>query len=167
MAQNKTMLIFIGVLVGVLIAANLLVAVADQEAANTETVIVRNLTVTGPAENASVDLPHRELITRIAVINATNTSTSLGNGAIIETIRSSDDGLLTVSLRFNSSVPATYRSSPVNVSYTANPDGFVSGSSSTLLSTVVLFASIGILLFVIVMIFRKDPAMERIMRLGS
>jgi len=139
------------IFVGAIIAATLIVAIADQVNLTTSTFRVDNVTVTAPAVNATLDLTGRELISRLGITN--ESQPNLTNQLTLQT-GTGTTGLRSVQLTINDT-SSNYAGVSVNVSYTYNPDGYVSdpgGRSITLLIT--LFAALAILIFVIVVLFQ-------------
>ena len=54
----------------------------------------------------------------------------------------------------------------VNVSYTANPDGFVGGGARNVTLLITLFSALAILVFVIVMLFKPETSLSQLMKFG-
>lgn len=149
--KSDTKVIF-SIFVGAIIAATLIVAIADQVTTSTSTFRVDNTTVTVPAVNTTLDLLGRGLVTRLSVLNATN-GTALDNINFVLQTGTGTDGLNSVQLTLNDSA-SEFVGFTVNVSYTYEPSGYVSdtgGRAVTLLIT--LFAALAILIFVIVSLF--------------
>ncbi len=144
---------------GLIIAATLIVPISDSVAGGTETITITNVTVTGATVNISLSVEGRELITQIEIYNASNTDAAtnslIGSGGSLQTGFGSD-GLREVQLILNDSA-AAFAGEDVNISYTANPDGYISnsgGRSITILIT--LFAALAALVFVIVVMFQNE-----------
>lgn len=151
--DNKSnMKMIFTIFVGAIVAATLIVAIADQVNLETSTFRVDNTTVTAPAVNATLDLVGRGLVTRIAVLNATNV-TAVDNINMILQTGTGTTGLNSVQLTLNDSA-SEFAGKSVNVSYTYEPDGFVSNASGgAIVSLITLFAALGLLVFVIALLF--------------
>lgn len=150
--KSDTRMIFM-IFFGLIIATTLIVPIANQINAQTETVTTINQTVTAPAINATLDLAGRSLITQIEVINASNGS-STNAGMFLQT-GFGTSGLRTVQLTLNDAA-SNFSGTSVNVSYTYEPNGFVSGGSASLMLLVLIFAALGALIFAVVILFQGD-----------
>ena len=92
------------------------------------------------------------------ISDAGNTSV----GLIIQTATSSTTGLRTVQLTLNDTA-ADYAGTPVNVTYTFEPDGYLNNSGARAMALLILiFAAIGIMIYVVV-VFIQDGSMGRLM----
>lgn len=147
------------VTIGALIAVAFIATIADSIFEQTNTINVVNTSVTAPAVNASIDLLGREFISGGNVGNASDNTII---GAIIETGTSATTGLRTVRLRINDTAAGT-AGLTVNVSYVANPDGYLSDlSSRAVASLILIFGALAILIFVIV-VFMKEGSLGKLM----
>ncbi len=153
------MLVFIGGIVAIVILAS----VADTIFPQTNTLAVINTTVTGAAVNTTLDLQGRELLTTQEIHNSTNATDNLfDEGASLQT-GTGTNGLLTVQLILNDTA-AAYVGRPIDVSYTFNPDGYISNSGGRSINNLIpIFAALAILVFVIVM-FIKFGSMGTLIR---
>ncbi len=143
-----------GIFISAILGVVLLVAIADQVVLNTNTATVTNGTLTAPAINGTLDITGRELITAIEIYNGTNsTQTLIGLGGALRTA-SVSGGLLSVQFTLNDSA-ASYSGKPVNVTYTYNPDGYITDASARSITIlIILFGALGILIVVLVFLFR-------------
>ncbi|HEC39511.1 MAG TPA: hypothetical protein ENI29_14825 [bacterium] len=124
---------------------------ADNIFTQTTTATVVNTSVTVLAINTSLALEGRDLISATEVINVTFTDLA-ERGLIIS------DGVLngakTVTLTANDSASALVGTA-VNVSYTYNPDGYISDAGGRSISKLILVISaLAIVVFVIVVMFK-------------
>lgn len=164
--KNKGFTLFVVVLVGVLLLLPFFPLIANQVSMSTNTQLVRNLTVTPSAENVTLTLPHRALVTSITILNSTNVTAVNLVGAVFTTFIG-NDGLQHVGLLLNGTAPLPYKSGSgtLNVSYIAQPNDFVDGATGGILNTILLFLSIGVLLWVITMIVKSDAFQKAIGRI--
>lgn len=140
------------VFVGAIIALVLIFVIADQVNLTTTTIEEVNTTVTANAPNVTLDVRGRQLISSINIFNTTNISQNLGErfGASLQTGISTTSGLLSVQLVFNDT-GVNFEGEEVNVSYTANPDGYISDSGGRSVTKLILiFAALAILIFTVV-----------------
>ena len=144
------------IFVGTIIAATLIATIGDSIFTQTNTIAVTNNTVTAAAVNTTLDVSGRELLTTIEIYNATNVTDSLvGLGGLLQT-GTATDGLLSVQLILNDTASA-FAGESVNISYTANPDGFLSdGGARSIANLILIFAALAILVFTIVVIFQNE-----------
>ncbi len=153
----------LGVFIGALIALTFLGVIADSVFSQTNIITVTNVTVTGLAENVSLDLEGRDLIELIEIYNATNVSYNLlNNGSEVASGLSSTTGLQSVQLTLNNTA-LNYSGQLINISYTANPDGFASSTSQPVILLIVIFGALAILVFTIIM-FIKEGTLGRLIR---
>lgn len=142
---------------GAIIAATLIVGIADQVFNQTTRLDVTLLNVTAPAVNVSLDVIGRDNVQVITIANGTDLGDEIQNlGAFLTTNISSTTGLLSVQLFLNDSV-SDYAGTILTLNYTANPDGYVSdvgGRAITKLIT--LFSALAILIFIIVILFQQE-----------
>lgn len=166
MASSKgDLMTFIVLFVGAIIAIVMLSASADQVSLQTSTIIITNSTVTGPAVNSTLDLTGRELLTTVEIYNATNVSQSLrGVGGVALQSGSTSGGVLTVQLLINDT-SSNFASQSINISYTANPNGFLpTAADRSIMNLVIIFGALAALVFVIVMLFQSESMKELLKR---
>ncbi len=144
------------IFVGTIIAATLIATISDSIFTQTNTIAVTNNTVTAAAVNTTLDVSGRELLTTIEIYNATNvTDTLVGLGGSLQT-GTGTSGLLSVQLILNDTASA-FAGESVNISYTANPDGFLSdGGARSIANLILIFAALAILVFTVVVIFQNE-----------
>ena len=142
------------IFLGAIIATAIIAPIANQVVANTQTITVPNTTVTIPiTANGTLDLQGRALLTTITIGNSTNNLRD--EGYSLRTATSSTTGLRTVQLIANDSRFYTTGSQSISVSYTADPDGYVSEAGARAITIlIVLFSALAILIFVIVMLYK-------------
>jgi hypothetical protein len=149
------------VFIGAIITATFIVAIANQVNLSTNTFSRLNATAIAPAVNTTLDITGRELVGTGFVINTSN-RTDTANGVILQTGIGSD-GLLHVQLRVNDT-GSRFSGQSVNVSYTFNPDGYVSEQGGRTITTLILlFSALAIVVFVIIM-FIKHASLGDLMR---
>ncbi len=133
-----------------------MVSIGDQINLETNTFTDENITVTVPAVNATLDVTGRELVTETSILNSTNASQT-AVGLFLQT-GTGTNGLLSVQLAANDTASGIVGNS-VNLTYTYNPDGYISDSGGRALTNLILiFAALAILVFVIV-VFIKQGSM--------
>lgn len=147
--------------IGVIIAVTFLISIANQVNLETNTFEVINGTVVAPsAINGTTDLTGRELVTQIEVYNATN-FTDPTNGVFLRT-GTGTNGLRSVQL-FVNETGEPYLGFNINVTYTYNPDGFLSdGVTRNIANLIPLFAALAALVFIIVIFISKGSMGELI-----
>ncbi len=153
------------VFIGAIIAATLIVAIADQVNLTTNTFNVDNVTVVVPAVNATLDLTGRGLVTRVFITNtsSTNASNLINIPQLTLQTGTGTNGLRSVQLFTNDSSTNDVGNS-VNVSYTYEPDGYISDvSGRAVTNLILLFGALAILIFVIV-IFIRDGTLGKMIR---
>ena len=161
---NTDVKVFFGIFIGVILAVVLLGSAADTVFNSTNTFNQSNVSVTAPAINGTLVLTGRSLTGATPIVrNATNIE--LQNAGVFVT-----DGLIngvqTVFLQVNDSGFPNNVSS-VNVTYLFVPDGFVPGTGGTLLTLVVLFGSLGVLLFVVLKVMKEGSMKNFVERFGK
>lgn len=148
------------VFVGAIIVAVFLGSIGDSIFSQTNTISLENSTVTGPAVNGTLDLTGRALVGAAVITNATDGA--LANGTFIETVTSATTGLRTVQLGINDTGIANAAQS-LNVSYTYEPDGYVSTSGGRgIVRLILIIGSLALVIFVIV-VFIKDGSLGKLM----
>ncbi len=154
------------IFVGVTIAVVFLGSIADQAFLETNSITISNSTVTpSTTGNGTLDLTGREFLSGALVTNSTTGQVmSVQNFSINTTTGAS--GLLTVTL-------TTYdqgltnpgnTSGSMNVSYVANPDGFLGGASSNIILLTIILAALAIVIFTIVMLLKNDTSFSRLVK---
>ncbi len=152
-----------GIFIGAIIAVVFIATIADSVFTQTSTFTSTNQSVTAPAVNATLDLKGRELLSELESYNATNATRQRTDGVILQTALGSD-GLLTVQMTLNDT-GADFAASPVNVSYTYNPDGYLSnGGARSIQLLVVIMAALAIVIFVIVVAVKEGSLGDLIRR---
>ena len=146
--------ILIVLFIGAIIAVTFMSPIGDIIFGTTNTITITNQTVTGATVNTTLDIRGREILTTVAIINETNATDSLVNeGGSLQTGTGSD-GLLSVQLLLNDTA-ADFAGLGVNVSYTANPDGYISNSGGRSITQIILIiAALAIVVFTIVMFWK-------------
>lgn len=134
---------------GLIIASTLIVPIADEIFVQTNTFNVTNETVIAPAVNATLDLAGRTLLTSLGVLNATDGAHV--PGGLLQT-GFGTNGLRTVQLTLNDSA-SNFSGTSVNISYTFDPDGGVSGGARSLTLLILIFAALGALIFAVATLF--------------
>ncbi|KKN69652.1 hypothetical protein LCGC14_0439550 [marine sediment metagenome] len=136
---------------GLILVATLIIPIADQVFVETNTFTNTNETVTIPAVNETLDLGGRTLLTSVSVVNSTGFEV---DGMFLQT-GFTNGGLRSVQLTINQTASAEAGNSG-NVSYTYEPDGYVSGGTASITLLIVLFAALAGLVFVVVALFGND-----------
>ncbi len=148
------------VFLGAIIAATLLATIATSTIGETTTITITNASVTSAAVNATLDVRGRQLLTTVAIINTSGTDLT-GVGASLQTGTGSN-GLLSVQLLLNDTA-SSHAAKAINISYTANPDGYISDTGGRAITNLIpLFAALAILVFVIV-VFIKNGSLGKLM----
>lgn len=144
------------VFIGAIIAATLIVNIADEVVLITNDNTITNTTVTAPAVNGTLDLTGRDLVTSFEVYNATNNTGSLSDSGVYLQTGKASDGLNSVQLVVNDT-GATYASQSINITYSYRPDGHVGTGAGNVSITrlITLFAALAILVFVVVVFISK------------
>ncbi len=152
---------FFMIFLGTIITIALLSTIGDSVFLQTNTFSVANVIVTAPAVNATLDLTGRTLIGTGTVANTTNASTNT-SGVVIQT-GTGTGGLQSIQLSVNQTAN-NFAGKSVNVSYTFQPDGYLSsGVSRSVIILVVLFGALGIFITVVVILL-GDASMGKIIR---
>lgn len=148
------------VFIGAIIAIVFLASIGDSIFTQTNTASQDNLTVTVAAINVSLAVEGRDLITAIEVsnftaINLEELGLNLTDGLV--------NGIKTVILRANDTA-SIFVGKEVNLTYTYNPDGYISSAGGRTISLlIIIFASLAILIFVLV-VFIKNGTLGEFMR---
>ncbi len=144
-------IVFIGAIVALALIATIFQSTSEQ----TTTIAANNITVTAAAVNTTLDLTGRELISEITIVNSSNgTQSFAGAGASLQTGIGSN-GLLSVQLILNDTA-AGVAGEDVDISYTANPDGYISDAGARSVTLLIgLFAALAILVFVLVVLIKE------------
>lgn len=150
------------VFIGAIITITLMIVIGNAIVPQTTIITKTNVTVTGANVNATLDLTGRQIVTTVAIVNATNgTKTLVGLGGSLQTGIGSN-GLLSVQLLLNDTASA-YAGQSINVSYTANPDGYISDSGGRAIARLILiFGALAIMVFVFV-VFMKEGTLGKMM----
>lgn len=142
--------VLILIFVGAIVAVTFLAQIGTDATAITSTYSYQNESYTLPQPNATITLVGRTLIGTLIAWNGTQ---EIGQGNYtVYTTSSSDLVLRTLDVASASNV----NGSPVNVSYSFEPDGYVDNSSGrTLTLLIVVFGALGIAVFVIAYLWGK------------
>lgn len=150
--------VFIGAIITIAIISIVATSIVGQT-----TIGTHSENVTAPAINGTLDLRGRSLVSQTLVaeaLNVTNTSA----GIFLQTATGSD-GLRTVQLTLNDTA-GIFAATLVNVTYTFQPDGYLSNSGARAIALLILiFGALAIMVFVVV-IFIKDGSMGRLIGRG-
>ncbi len=163
---------FIMIFVGLIMGIVLLISIADQTFLLTNEIIVTNDTITLSSTNNFTDITGRTLVTGIEIYNATNgTHTAITNlltqGNVTFVTRLGASGLQTVQLLINETVDAGLSGSRVNVSYIAEPDGFLPTTADrSIILIVVLFGALALLVFILIMLLKNNTSFSELVRMG-
>lgn len=157
---NAILLMF----VGVLLAITLLTTVADTQHSATTKLSVSNTTQI-IATNGTHNLEGK-VVTGFSAFNATNGTA----GVTGPVIGAGNYSIKTGIVNGNPQAQLVVAASPDvegyawNVSYTYEPLGYVEGTGGTLLTLVILFGSLGVLVFIIVILYSKSSFKNLIRR---
>ncbi len=133
--------------IGVMIVATLLISISNQVVGITSTGNESVTEVTTPAVNGTVDLVGRELLATTSITLANGTDVN-NLGVHLQT-GTGTNGLRTVQIVVNDT-GSSYASTAVNVSYTYNPDGYISNSAGrSMTNLIIIVSAIALLIFVI------------------
>ncbi len=106
----------------------------------------------------------RELVSGAIITNATE-------GTILDALNYSlnsstgSGGLLTVVLvTYDGTIASPNSTGAVNVSYVANPDGFVDGTTGNIVNLILLFSAIAIMVFVVVVLFMPGSSFSELVK---
>lgn len=158
---------FMIIFIGALIVITLLAGFSDDiyEQRNTRT--YHNVTYTGPAVNSSIDLAGREFVSSDGVFINNGTATSCNStSCVFSSGISASTGLMTVKLSIDDrGAGAGFAGASLNVSYIAEPDGYLNTSGARSIQGVVLIMSaLAILVFIIVVLFKESSVGDLIRR---
>lgn len=151
--QNGQIAFIVIIFVGLIVAASLITDIANQEELITGSFQIDNQTVTVPGINETLDLTGRDLLTDQGITNSTNNTAPVIPVGLSLRSGIGTNGLLSVQL-FANDTSSIDTGESVNVSYTYRADGFVGNASVAITQLIVLFAALGALVFVIVMLFK-------------
>ena len=147
------------IFIGAIITIVLLGSIADQIFGETNTITITNVTVTAAAVNTTLDITGRDILTIIEIYNATNATIQsyIGNGTNIQSGISTTTGLRSVQFILNDTgAGPSIAGTTVNISYTANPDGYLSDSGSRSIANLIpLFSALAILIFLLVVLIKE------------
>ncbi len=142
--------------IGAIVATVFLGSIATTIVGDTSTITRANTTLVIPVVNTTTSLDGREIVGSMIVINLTGADVS----TTFDTTDKLVNGLLTVAITSNdTSVDRTSPGTNINVSYTANPDGFVGATARGVTLLILIFAALAILIFVIVILFDRNSAL--------
>lgn len=136
------------IFIGLIIAATIMVPIANQTNLETNTFSVTNVSATVPSANGVTDLTGRQLVgTGTATVNGVESE-----NLTIRTAISPITGLLSVQLFAND----TTDPSIVNVTYDYQPDGYVSDvGGRAVTNLILLFAALASLVYVITILYQE------------
>ncbi len=138
------------IFLGAIIAVVFIGSFSDNIFTQTNTASQVNLTVIAPAINVSLAVEGRDLIEVTAIINGTNTSLLTNGLSMTDGVL---DGVKTVILNVNDSSGSS--GNAVNLTYTYNPDGYITSSGGRSITRLILIiAALAIVVFVIVVMFK-------------
>ena len=146
--------------IGVIVAVVFIASISNTISLQTTTQSNLNQTVTAPAVNGTLDLIGRELVGSATVVNSTSGAV-LPSANLTVSNQIGSIGLLTVQLTTNDA-GADYAGAPVNVSYNYLADGALTGGANAIQKTVLIFAALAILVFIIVM-FMEEGSLGKLM----
>lgn len=155
--ENSNGIAIIMIFIGAIIAATLMVPIADQIFDQTNSRTATNVTTVMPAAvNTTVDLEGRNLIGTITLVN--DTFDDVSQFYIKDERLSSNSGLLTVAVTSNStSGVGNTLGQTVNATYEFKPDGSaVNSTDSSLIRLILIFAALAVLFFVLAMVFGME-----------
>ncbi len=143
---------FFQILIGAVIAISFLIVIANATVAQTTTFERVNVTADVPsAENGTTDLLGRALISADTPITNVSTFETPENVSLIT--GTGANGLQSVQLLLNGTSAGTPQ---VNVSYSYQPDGYLPlGSTRSIALLILVFGSLGILIFVLVVLIQR------------
>lgn len=144
--------VLITIFVGILIAIAFIGPIANQTVADTSTITVTNLTVTAPAVNSSTAITGRTLISQTGTIALASNKSNSTNGLYLASAIGSD-GEQSVFI-FTNQTGSAFAGSSVNVSYTAEPDGYQNSSTRPISLLLVLICALALLVTVIVALIK-------------
>lgn len=148
----------IAIFVGVIIATVLLSSISDSIFDQTTTFTVTNESVVVGAINVSVATTGRDLVGAGTVSNSSNASLNAFGLSVIDNVLIS--GAKTISLVANDTASGKVGTT-VNVSYTYNPDGYLSdGGARSIASLIVVFGAIAAFMFVIIILIKQGSFRE-------
>ncbi len=151
------------IFIGAIIATTLIVSIGDQINLVTSEFTITNETVTVSAVNTTLDLTGRTLATRTSVLNASDPGASDNINLILQTGTGSN-GLRTVQIVANDSA-SEFVGTDVNVTYTYEPNGYVSDTGGRAITLLILiFSALAILIYVIAQLFEKDTSLSKLIK---
>ncbi len=152
------------VFIGTIIALVFIAVIGDSIFSQTNTLTQGNVTVTGPAINATTDLNGRTLLTVTNILNATSNNTIFGNasvGGVILQTGTGTGGINSVQIFINDTGTAFVGTS-IRVAYTYEPEGYLSNSGTRAIALLItIFAALAIMVFVVV-VFMKEGSMGKL-----
>ena len=144
------------IFVGAIIAIVFMASIGDQIFTQTNTASNTNLTVTVLAINSSLAIEGRDLLTVVSITNVTNSSLDTNGLNLTSGVL---NGVKTVFLVANDSSGSV--GNEVNLSYTYNPDGYITSAGGRSITALILIISaLAILVFVVVVMFKFGSIQE-------
>ena len=145
--------VIFAIFIGAIITITLLSLISDNVFEQTTVRTFTNTTLTAGAVNATVDLAGREAVTLTEAYNSSG-DTCIDLGCNLQT-GIGTNGLLSVQVVVNDTGVDTHAARTLNVSYKANPDGYLNLSSArSINSLIVLFGALAILVTVIALLWK-------------
>lgn len=170
MAKNRDTMLVMMIFVGAIIAVVFTAEIANTNSLNTNTFTLNNFSVSpGPATNASVALEGRQFIvgTAFQVWNLSNGTAgnpillSGGGNATIQTETINGAETVTVHLFQNGSA---FTLEELNVTYTFGREGYLTRTADrSIINLVLIFAALGAVVFVLVVLLGKGSTMKELM----
>lgn len=150
--------------IGAILALAFMTPIANSVVGSTDTISVTNNTVTSPAVNSTAFLNGRSLEGTMLITNTTNADIT----SQFDTTNKLNNGLLSVAITANDTTAAQGNTaSPINVTYTAQPDGYLSdGGARSTLTLVIIISALAILFVVIQYLFDKDTSFSKMLMRG-
>ena len=157
--------ILLTMFVGVIIALTLVSPIADNIFNSTNTLTYLNATFTMPTTaNTSTTITGRELITGLAITNATvpNSTDLIGPAKFIILRTGNVSGGYRVELFMNDTAVAKgYAGRSVNVSYSFKPEGYTDSSGTQgIMRVILIVVALAVLVYSIVVFMQSDRVKE-------
>lgn len=147
--------------IGVIIAIVLLASVANQVFNTTNTFTITKTTVTSPADGVQLNLVGRELVGSVVCANDSGADCA-GNFTFEDVI---SNGIKTIQMNTTvAGIANGYDEIVVNLTYTYNPDGYLSaGSDRSIMNLIIIFGAIAAMVFVLVE-FAREGTLGKLLR---
>ncbi len=145
---NNDVKVFFGIFIGVILAVVLLSSAADTVFLSTNNFNQSNATITTPAISVVTAIEGRELVGTATVLNGSFVVPSSNVTVSDQNL----NGTQTVTVLVEN---ASFANVPLNFSYVFVPDGNVPGVGGTVLRLVLIFGSLGVLIFVVFKVVKE------------